>query len=509
MAEPNSNLSLIPGLEVVGRGVYLRPYQPYELTQVLFKRDQYKVSRSKETGQSYSVPEGYEVDDSPPFPNNQALNQVTIEESWDRFEKQINLDANVAVSNVPFSISASSGWNNQFRVEQDAYYALRTSFVPLWSVYVSSQSQCADDIHHADIPAPFSHSHRAAYEAFFRRFGSHYVKRAWVGGKSMLVFTVLKSSQLSRWDIQAGIKASFSGVSGGVSGEQNESKERLRKSSQCTVLGKGGNEAQLAAMSSLDEAAYNQWLKTIRDNPQVIELEVAGIWTLLRDPQKAQALMDAYREAVSFDPLSGVFDVDGAVYFIRGDKYVRYDRAARKADTPEQVSELIPGLSELGFERADAAFRGAYLVSAKGEKLDRKLFLFRKNRFIRLDLDKWRVDEGYPKLISEGWPGVTFEQIDAVLATDPETVYFFYGNQYIRFNPLKNRADAGYPLLISKRWVGVTFERIDAALYWGNGTAYFFKEDQHIRYDLANYRADSGYPKYIAGNYVQDWKFID
>ena len=88
-----------------------------------------------------------------------------------------------------------------------------------------------------------------------------------------------------------------------------------------------------------------------------------------------------------------------------------------------------------------------------------------------------KVDEGYPKRISEGWPGVTFDRIDATLAVGFDCIYFFYGSEYIRFNPLKGCADDGYPQPVQKRWVGLTFERIDAALYWGGGKAYFFHGD--------------------------------
>jgi hypothetical protein len=500
----------MPGLDIVGRGVYLRPYQPYELTRVLFPRDRMRAVSSKETGQSYALPKDYEINESPPFPNNESLNQVVIEESWDRFEKLMNLDANVAVSNASFSISASTSWNNQLRSEQEAYYAMRTSFVPLWALYVPDLNAYPDEIKIPDIPTPFNHDHRDAYESFFRRFGSHYVKRVWVGGKSSLILTVLKSSQLSKEEIRAGIKASFSGVvDSGTNAGRNESKERLKRSSQCTVLGKGGDEVQLAAMSSLDEVAYNQWLKTIRDNPQTIELDVAGIWTLVKDPEKAKTLMTAYREAVSFDPITAVFDVGRDIYFVRGSKYVRYEREKRVTHIPRPISELMPLLEDDGFERIDAAFRGKNLVSPAGERLDGKLFVFRHNRFLRFDLDTLTKDPGYPMLISEGFPGVTFERIDTALVTGFESIYFFFGNRYIRFNTLTNHADEGYPQLITRRWAGVTFERLDAAMYWGSAKAYFFKDDQHIRYDLANYRADPGYPKYIIGNYVEDWKFVD
>jgi len=499
----------LPGLELAGRGIFLRPYQPYTVAQVLFSRNKQRTIGSGETHTQYTIPVGYEVNDSPPFPMNESLNQVVIEESWDRFEKQMSMDASAAVGSGSFSVSANSSWNSRLRAEEAAYYAVRSSFVPLWMVYVPSPNDCIAEVRNPDIPVPFSHNHRAAYDDFFRCYGSHYVRGAWVGGKSMLVFTVLKSSQMSKTDIQAGIKASFGQASGGANARQEESKERLRQASQCTVIGKGGDEVQLAAMSSLDQNAYNSWLKTIPANPQVIELEVAGIWTLVRDPAKATALMEAYRQEVSFEPIKAVFDLGPDLYFIRGVRFVRYERERKVAHAPRPLRELLPALDDDGFERIDEAFRGKNLVSKTGEQLDNKLFVFRRDRVLRFDLSTKKKDPGYPMPLAEAFPGLPFERIDAGLVTGFDAIYFFYGDQYVRFNPQTNRVDDGYPQPIAKRWVGLTFDRLDAAVYWGNSKVYFFKGDQHIRYDLANYRSDPGFPKHVVGNYVEDWKFID
>jgi len=499
----------LPGLEVVGRGIHLRPYQPYSLGSVLFKRTESRVVSSKETKAEYSLPEGYEVNDSPPFPMNESLNQVVIEESWDRFETTMGLDANASVSGGNFSVSATSSWNSSLRAESEAYYAVRSSFVPLWMLYVPDPSDCLACVRDPDVPSPFAPEHRQKYEEFFRSYGSHYVRGAWVGGKSMLVFTVLKSSEINKEQIQAGIKASFGGVSGDVSSKETKEKERLRNSSQCTVIGKGGDEVLLAAMSSLDQDAYNQWLKTIPDNPQVIELDVAGIWTLIRDPAKALAIKDAYRESVSFEPIKAVVDIGQDLYFIRGAKFVRYDREKKITHPPAPMREFLPGLEELGFERIDEAFRGKYLRSPEGEPLDDKIYVIRRNRVLRFDIKTRTKDPGYPMELSEAFPGIPFDRVDAVLVTGFDSIYFFYGKQYARFNPITNKTDEGYPQAVAKRWVGVTFDRINAAVYWGDSKVYFFKGDQHIRYDLANYRSDPGYPQHVIGNYIDDWKFID
>lgn len=499
----------MPGLEVVGRGILLRPYQPYQLAQFIYTHGAHRIITSKETRTSYLLPVGYEVNDSPPMPMNESLNQVVIEESWDRFEAQMNVDASAMLGNAAFSVSATASSNSRLRAEQEAYYAVRSSFVPLWMVYIPDLGDCVEQIREPDLPVPFNPRHRRVYDEFFRCYGSHYVRGAWVGGKSMLVFTVLKSSQLDKKDIQAGIKASVGASGGGASSKLEKSRERLRSSSQCTVIGKGGDEVQLAAMSSLDQEAYNKWLRTIPDNPQVIELEVAGIWTLVRDPAKAEALALAYKASVSFDRIKAVFDIGAELYFIRESTFIGYDRRTKQTSVSHSVVDLLPDLAKDGFDRIDEAFRGRNLHSSAGERLDDKLFIFRQDRVLRVDLTTKKKDPGWPKPLAEVFPGMPFPRIDAALVTDRESLYFFYGNQYARYDPIAHRFDDGYPQPIAKRWVGVTFDRIDSAVYWGSGKVYFFKGDQHIRYDLANYRADPGYPKHVIGNYVSDWSFID
>lgn len=506
----DTELLLIPGLDMVGRGIYLRPRQPFELKGALFRQDGHQTYPSKETGETYRVPAGYEVNDSPPMPAAQALNQMRIEESWERFEKSTSLDVSAAAGNGPFSVDVNASQTGQLRSEEDAYYALRNSFIPLWSVYIPDDRGFIDSDFDLDIPTPYDPAQRRAYERFFDRFGTHYIKRAWVGGKAMLAFTVTKSSSMSKEDIKAGIKASFAGTgSGSTNAEAHSAKEKLQNNSECTVFGKGGDELLLATLSSLDEACYNQWLATIKDNPQVIEFDAVGIWTLVDDDEKAKALRQAYIEATVFTSLRVVFNLDNRVHVFRGKNCFSYNPDSGETSVARPIKEKWPMLARVGFEQVDAAFLGKYLVSQVGENLDRKLYFFNRDQYIRVDVDAMAIDEGYPKTIAAGWPGVSFERIDAAMNVAPDTLYFFLGSQYVRFNMLNNHADEGYPEATSKRWAGLNFDRVDAAVYWGNAKVFFFRGNQHIRYDMVNYRVDPGYPKFIFGNYVEDWKFFD
>ncbi len=491
----------IPGAEALGRGIQLKPRQPYCLKNLLYAQADRRPYFSAQTQQTYFVPAGYEVNDSPPLPTGQALNHVVIEESFERFDKQFSLDVSLAASSGLFSIDASAGEASQVRSNESAYYAVRSSFIPFWTVYLPDVTVLPEGIFELeDVPAPFKHRHRKQYEQFFERYGTHYVRRVWVGGQAKLVFTIAKSSEMSKQDIHQGLQASVAGAGGaGVSARMQESKEKLQSHSECTVWGQGGTEESLAALSSLDETAYNNWLATTKDNPQIIELEVAGIWTLLHDANKAQALLDAYMAATTFTPISAAVRIDKEIYFLRGHHYLRYRIDDSETEKPRPINERWPMFAAAGFEWIDAAFATADT-----------LYVFRESEYLRLDLATGELLEQRPLKIADGWPGVTFERIDAALSIGSDAIYFFQGKEYIRFDVAEGKAGEAYPEPISKRWVGVTFDRIDAAIYWPeSGKAFFFRGDQHIRYDMVMFHADPGYPKAIVGSYVEDWKFFN
>ncbi len=185
MAEQAGDLQPLPGSDVVGRGIYLRPYQTYSLKKFLFSQDSPRPHPCLDTGRVLRIPQGYAVNESPPMPSERMLNQTVVEESWERFDKQLGVDVSVAASSQAFSIDAQASQSKNLRSEENAYYAMRSSFVPLWTVYLPSVEQLtAVELEDADIPTPFQHRHRWAYERFFSHYGTHYVRRAWVGGKA-------------------------------------------------------------------------------------------------------------------------------------------------------------------------------------------------------------------------------------------------------------------------------------------------------------------------------------
>lgn len=580
--QPPASFDLIPGSDFIGRGVYIKPRQPYELKQILLKRESssgaLQTYTRPTTGKTYVVPDGCAVNPSPPLPADQSFGQILIEESWSRFGKQLTLDAGASVSGKSFTIDASAFQANAVKSDEDSYYALRSSFVPLWELYMPNIYDGFSDSLSNELAAlvpddKFAWANREQYAEIFDRYGTHFIKNVWVGGKASLVFTVAKAANLNTNQIRVAVQASIlEAAKGSATTEQNTSLETFRKNSSCKVFGSGGDKIALAKLSEFEANAYNTWLDSIEAFPAVIQFGVAGIWTLIKDKAKADALREAYIRESTFVPLTAIVPIGKYFIFLRDSwgfvldylespyesrvktlSRVRYElteaakqwaeETKQKAETLDDkakgkqligiaeryLKEPMPPTGEkLKLENIEQFFPGlqnepyraflrphAVLSLYELEQPQRAVLFFKYRKcllvkFCGFLLDETEVEDGYPKDISEVFPGVDVDRVDAALAIPPNKLYIFSGADYYR---IEIQPDGTFIPAVKEKildgWPGVDFERLDTAVYWKNKKVYFFYEDQFIRYDVSNQRADPGYPKYIPSNYVEDWDFFD
>ncbi|XP_067014615.2 matrix metalloproteinase-16 [Anabrus simplex] len=106
------------------------------------------------------------------------------------------------------------------------------------------------------------------------------------------------------------------------------------------------------------------------------------------------------------------------------------------------------------------------------------------------------VVSGYPRFISDVWPGLPGD-IDAAFTYHTGKTYFFKGKFYWKY--LQGTMDGKFPKRISDGFIGIP-DDIDAAFQWsGNNKIYFFKGDKFWKYDPYNSPPVSRrYPKSIS-----------
>lgn len=126
---------------------------------------------------------------------------------------------------------------------------------------------------------------------------------------------------------------------------------------------------------------------------------------------------------------------------------------------------------------------------------DGKTYIFKGDRFWRLNDAKAETDRGYPKTISSKWINVPDDIDEVFLWGHNWNTYFFKGHQYYKFNDLLGQVDnRNYPKRISEGWPGLPADGIDAGFSYSNAQSYFFKGDKVYLYDNFLDRVDPNYP---------------
>ncbi len=187
-----------------------------------------------------------------------------------------------------------------------------------------------------------------------------------------------------------------------------------------------------------------------------------------------------------------------AQFFLSDGTYVRYDVAADRADPgyPKPVTETTwPGMGRYGRQ---------IIAAANGLDPNKAYFFLQNGTYLRYDIRRDSVDQGYPVEVGKTWAGLGpyATKIYAALNWPNDKIQFFLSNgTYIRYDLRADKVEASYPRPIDRAsWPGLApyAARISSAINWLNGKAYFFLDDgRYLRYDIRNDAVDSGYPKNV------------
>jgi matrix metalloproteinase-14 (membrane-inserted) len=170
---------------------------------------------------------------------------------------------------------------------------------------------------------------------------------------------------------------------------------------------------------------------------------------------------------------------DGNTYALKGDKYYRLTENSVAEGYPKPITEGWPGLPS----NIDAAF-----TYKNG-----KTYFFKGSKYWRYN--GRQLDGEYPKEISEGFAGIPNDLDAALVWGGNGKIYFYRGSKFWRFDPLKRPpVKSTYPKPISN-WEGIPND-IDAALQYTNGYTYFFKGDKYYRFNDRTFSVDQADPPF-------------
>jgi len=557
-SEPVSNATVQaipePGQNFVGRGMKLLPSTPYSLKNYLLSLgSEGAVFQPQGGGRTYRFGANCIVDQSPPIPDGQLINDTLVTESQERLQELFSLDARVAASDSAFSVGLDGQWLQSD--EQASYYAVKSSFIAIWSTSLqqfelTQQGEAltkdprlqTEFIRLAEDGSNYDQflQQKEKYEDIFDDYGTHFVTRVWVGGRALLSVEVQKASTLTESQVREALQVALVGVS--ATEEQKKTFSALVSSSEIRVQGEGGRKLLLANLDDVSGDAFDQWLGTVEEWPGVIDFEVRGVWTLLRNRGanaeeqrqnnlKADVLVKAYQYMTDFKTITTLLRHQLTVYVARGGYVIKFPLPpitpqpghsgvlgleTERRGEPFHIGRALAG--DLGLESPFVPYDAGFQVPRAPGFEGKVAFIFRKHEFFVYQFYEDRKGQkfagqrltdllpihGAREDGSPYWPGLPFNRIDAAFYWGEGKAYLFYGPKYVRFDTRAWRVDPGYPKKIQDRWDGVPFERLDAAMVLGQ-KAYLFRRNQYTVYDMVALTTDPGFPRTLISRYISDW----
>ncbi|GLU56463.1 hypothetical protein Dfri01_59240 [Dyadobacter frigoris] len=184
-----------------------------------------------------------------------------------------------------------------------------------------------------------------------------------------------------------------------------------------------------------------------------------------------------------------------ALFLFNDNTYTFYDKINNKPD-PEYPKALSTG-----------AFPGCQDYMDKVEALinwdNTRIFMFLNDgKYILYNLNKNRIENGYPKDISNSsWPGLEpykNEIIGAVKMDETRLYFFTRDGRFIVFDMNKNKTETTYALSINEKVLpGLKpySSKVSATMDWSAEFFYvFLKDNSYLKYDKLNNKALDGYP---------------
>lgn len=134
------------------------------------------------------------------------------------------------------------------------------------------------------------------------------------------------------------------------------------------------------------------------------------------------------------------------------------------------------------------------------------LYFFEGARYFKWDLNAKALTRTVPRDTAEGWPGLSFDRIDATLDAGEGRVLFFRKGEFVTFDFAQNKVLASGTLAA---WKNIPFAAVDAAYNNGDGKAYLIRGNQYVRVSTADWTVDPGYPMALTAYKGLPWQSVD
>jgi hypothetical protein len=227
------------------------------------------------------------------------------------------------------------------------------------------------------------------------------------------------------------------------------------------------------------------------------------------DPNFPERIFDHWEMPFRWNIDAG-FVVGSMAYFFSGDSYIEYDMK-KEAFVPSCLVDGYPPKMAQRWSGWPADWQG-HRVDAAANWHNGKAYFFSGQECFSYDLETKKIDDGYPRKIAEEFPDLPFaDNLDGVVAVDPDHVYFFAGHRWCRYSIEKKQVIQTFEDFRGD-WPKIWPSNLGGALYTNHTEAFFFQGGQYIHYNPLRDQPETDmtmFSKPLAERWHFVWNHID
>lgn len=272
-------------------------------------------------------------------PNTSTTSVEGSDETRESFQNKFSVNVGVEATYGFFSGQFNYAYKHEYEHSSEYKYAFKNVYTGLGNLVLDNLDD-GKELEKVLKPAvkarikalnPDWEKHYEDYALFFNDYGTHYVYQLDIGSSFEMYTSILKTSQLSKTEIDMAFSAQYKGAffsgSFSVSTKDEKAFQKYRESSRTRISAMGGDATLLGKISNVapfenNVALYNQWVDSVKYNPAAINFKLRGIWMLCDvDKRKAmQAAFNRYKE--TFRVKTRIESMDAQVNFFVGGNHI-------------------------------------------------------------------------------------------------------------------------------------------------------------------------------------------
>jgi hypothetical protein len=232
-------------------------------------------------------------------------------ETRDEFQRTFSAKASVHASAGGFSGQMEAAYSRTFSESSQYSYSLTNLYQRIALLRLDTDraskalSQHFIDAYRA-LPERPTDENLPAFAAFFHDFGFYFTAELALGGTLEYYVAVHNDTKLGTESIEAKVRAEYRAVfvAGELSGEikNDEEFKKYLAGRTINILARGGRPELLAQLIGVDPGKpsdetvqrYDRWLASIEESPAVADFQLLGVWELIPEVNKRQAVQDAF-----------------------------------------------------------------------------------------------------------------------------------------------------------------------------------------------------------------------